>query len=491
MPKRCAARKMQVNQPIEKASKRNFETKVRSAKEPWRELRKLTIRMPWRTSATWALRRTSWERTPTSWEGYINSTSVWCPGAWPCLMSARTVAAYPWKTTCGGCLLDMTNSTTERRSIVAGGLQRERRPIRERQTGYWCFNSIATPMKRRCSGGTQRRKGCVTIWSTLWSFWWISRMVATARFKALQGLRERSRRGIMDELRVLHWSSQPQCGGTWVAFAAVSDRSTWRSTKTPQFSEFFLSAVIQEQMSGGANVASWRGRYAASLHRHEAHWAWVMGTAASLMMTGTPSVKPIKKESKGEELGSSVLSLQSVEPGDWSQRAEWEVKRWKACGEWKRRGTGMRNFTIQHAKADILGRSKTLPELWEEHLGDPLAFGFTVCRCPLLSSQWLAVSAGVKCLQNMWEGHHWEEVWPSLDPRDVVALRATSSVRIFSVMYGSRGRGLLLLPHFLYGRQQLHSLRLHLHILEMIQMRLLLHLHLRVTETMTKQQSIV
>ena len=95
-------------------------------------------------------------------------------------------------------------------------------------------------------------------------------------------------------------------------------------------------------------------------------------------------------------------------------------------------------------KEDILGRTRTRLDLWEEHLKDPivaleksigmlgesllgLAFGFTGCRCQFLSSQWLGSIASARILQKMWEGPHWEGVWPCLDPRDVVRLRTSSS----------------------------------------------------------------
>ena len=74
---------------------------------------------------------------------------------------------------------------------------------------------------------------------------------------------------------------------------------------------------------------------------------------------------------------------------------------------------------------DIQGRTKTR----EEHVKDPVAAlakaleclenpnqGGTVCRCQLLSSQWLFSTADAKMLQKMWEGLYWEGVWLFLDP---------------------------------------------------------------------------
>ena len=89
---------------------------------------------------------------------------------------------------------------------------------------------------------------------------------------------------------------------------------------------------------------------------------------------------------------------------------------------------------------DILGRTTTRLELWEEHLKDPLAALAKALGClenPYLG--WhlvlslptfvveMAVSiVGAKILQNMWEGLHWEGVWLDLDPWDVVRLRTSS-----------------------------------------------------------------
>ena len=41
-----------------------------------------------------------------------------------------------------------------------------------------------------------------------------------------------------------------------------------------------------------------------------------------------------------------------------------------------------------------------------------------------------------KILQKMWEGPHWEGVWPCLDPWDVVRLRTSSSYWNVPVKYG-------------------------------------------------------
>ena len=69
-------------------------------------------------------------------------------------MSARIAAASLCEDY-GACRLDMTTVTIERRSTVAGGAQHAAaNTIGERQTGYWWFNSVPTPMKRRCSERT-------------------------------------------------------------------------------------------------------------------------------------------------------------------------------------------------------------------------------------------------------------------------------------------------------------------------------------------------
>ena len=47
--------------------------------------------------------------------------------------------------------------------------------------------------------------------------------------------------------------------------------------------------------------------------------------------------------------------------------------------------------------------------------------------------------AGAKFLRKMWEGPYWEEVWPFLDPWDVVGLRTTFSVWNVLGKYGPHG----------------------------------------------------
>ena len=92
---------------------------------------------------------------------------------------------------------------------------------------------------------------------------------------------------------------------------------------------------------------------------------------------------------------------------------------------------------------DILGRTKTRLDLWEEHVKDPivgLAKALECLKNPFLVLAfwfvaWLAVVAiamacsvvGAKVLQEMWEGPNWEGVQPCLDSWDVVLLRTSSS----------------------------------------------------------------
>ena len=71
--------------------------------------------------------------------------------------------------------------------------------------------------------------------------------------------------------------------------------------------------------------------------------------------------------------------------------------------------------------------------MWEEHLKDPLAplakalelaFGFTVCRCQPLSSQWLSASLVRKFCKRCGKGPVGKA--PCQDPWDVVRLRTSS-----------------------------------------------------------------
>ena len=85
-------------------------------------------------------------------------------------------------------------------------------------------------------------------------------------------------------------------------------------------------------------------------------------------------------------------------------------------------------------KEDILGRTKTRLELWEEHLKDPItapAESVGVFGSFLFSAGFAnrggCNGLGAKILQQMWEGPCWEGVLPWLDPWDVVLLRTSSS----------------------------------------------------------------
>ena len=57
----------------------------------------------------------------------------------------------------------------------------------------------------------------------------------------------------------------------------------------------------------------------------------------------------------------------------------------------------------------------------------------------------MANLVGAKTLQKMWEGPHWEGVWPFLDPWDVVGLHRTASVWKVPGKYGPHGELFLLL----------------------------------------------
>ena len=68
-----------------------------------------------------------------------------------------------------------------------------------------------------------------------------------------------------------------------------------------------------------------------------------------------------------------------------------------------------------------------------------LAFGFTVLSLPTFAVAMACGTVGANILQKMWEGLHWEGVWPHPDPWDVVGLRTTSSVWNVPGKYGPHG----------------------------------------------------
>ena len=82
---------------------------------------------------------------------------------------------------------------------------------------------------------------------------------------------------------------------------------------------------------------------------------------------------------------------------------------------------------------DILGRTKTRLELWEEHRH--WRKRWNAWKIPSGAGIWfrsfvvaMACSiVGAKILQNMRQGPCWEGVWPHLDPWDVVRLSTSSS----------------------------------------------------------------
>ena len=119
-----------------------------------------------------------------------------------------------------------------------------------------------------------------------------------------------------------------------------------------------------------------------------------------------------------------------IEGKEWEEKKPSESQNAKVLGAMKAVKDRREEYCDPARKEDIWGKTKTRLELWEEHLKDPLvapakatemfgesllglAFGFTVCRCQPLSSQWLSSIAAVKILQRMWEGPCWEGVSPS------------------------------------------------------------------------------
>ena len=72
-------------------------------------------------------------------------------------------------------------------------------------------------------------------------------------------------------------------------------------------------------------------------------------------------------------MGSSVLLPQRAERGDGRQKAECESQKAKALWAMKAARDRDKEFYDPAHKEDILGRSKTRLDLWEEHLTDSIA----------------------------------------------------------------------------------------------------------------------
>ena len=88
-------------------------------------------------------------------------------------------------------------------------------------------------------------------------------------------------------------------------------------------------------------------------------------------------------------------------------------------------------------KDNILERSNTRLELWEEHLKDPIVALDKALKCVENSCQESFVGprtlrrkrspiAAVGFLQSLWEKPIWKGMWPCLDPMDGVCSRTSS-----------------------------------------------------------------
>ena len=146
-------------------------------------------------------------------------------------------------------------------------------------------------------------------------------------------------------------------------------------------------------------------------------------------------------------MGTAALSLQRYEPGG-SQKAKalWAMKAASDRGE---------EQYDPARKEEILGRTTTRLELWEEHLKDPaaLAKALECLENPYLG--WhvfhsLSLPASI-CRRNGFQ-HRWRKDFARdvgraplgrrlafLDPWDVVGLRTTSGVWTVPAKYGPHG----------------------------------------------------